>query len=115
MVNPTKASYSMAPTMAACALAGFLTASFSAAEQPGRRLLLAGLTGFIIGLCVNFRLPNLFLASGYLLFFGAAPIIFKKASLAAQGGLFSLMFLLGMTPTLLANAINAGSPFATTY
>jgi hypothetical protein len=115
MVNPTKASYSMAPTMAGCALAGFLTASFSAAEQPGRRLLLTGLTGFIIGLCVNFRLPNLFLASGYLLYFGAAPLFFRKASLAAQGALFTLMLLLGMTPTLLANAINAGSPFTTTY
>jgi hypothetical protein len=30
MINPTKASYSMAPTMMVCALAGFLTASLSA-------------------------------------------------------------------------------------
>jgi hypothetical protein len=115
MVNPTKASYSMAPTMAACALAGLLTASFLAAEQPRRRLALAGLIGLIIGLCVNFRLPNLFLASGYLLFFGGSLLIFRKVSLAVQGALFTLLFLAGMTPTLIANAINAGSPFSTTY
>ncbi len=32
-----------------------------------------------------------------------------------QGALFAALFLLGMMPTLVANAINAGSPFATTY
>jgi uncharacterized membrane protein len=32
-----------------------------------------------------------------------------------QGALFALAFLIGMAPTLLANAINAGSPLATTY
>ena len=43
MINPTKASYSMAPTMVVCALAGFLTARLfcdgAAAESPclGRR------------------------------------------------------------------------------
>jgi hypothetical protein len=48
MINPTKASYSMAPTMVVCALAGFLTARLFAAEQP-RRLLLTGLVGLLIG------------------------------------------------------------------
>jgi hypothetical protein len=33
MINPTKASYSMAPTMVVCALVGFLTAAFCAKEQ----------------------------------------------------------------------------------
>src|SRR6202021_2339198 len=72
MINPTKASYSMAPTMVACALAGFLTARFFSAGQRPHRLFLVALIGFIIGLSVNFRLPNLFLSSGYFLFFGAA-------------------------------------------
>jgi 4-amino-4-deoxy-L-arabinose transferase-like glycosyltransferase len=115
MINPTKASYSMAPTMAACALAGLLTGSFPAAKQPRHRLALAGLIGLIIGLGVNFRLPNLFLASGYLLFFGASFLISRKVSIAVQGALFALLFLLGMTPTLIANAVNAGNPFSTTY
>jgi hypothetical protein len=115
MVNPSKASYSMAPTMVACALAALPTAGFSVAEQPRHRLALAGLIGLIIGSSVNFRLPNLFLASGYFLFFGASFLIFRKRSIAAQGALFTLFLLAGMTPALMANAINAGSPFSTTY
>ena len=35
MINPTKASYSVAPTMVVCALAGFLTAKMFLAEQWG--------------------------------------------------------------------------------
>src|SRR5664279_4177975 len=69
MINPAKSSYSVAPTMAACVLAGFLTAKLFLARQLRHRLVLAGLVGLIVGLAVNFRLPNLLLASGYLLFF----------------------------------------------
>jgi hypothetical protein len=58
MINPTKASYSMAPTMIVCALAGYLTARlFSDETRP--RLLLTILTGFLVGMSVNFRLPVL--------------------------------------------------------
>ena len=64
---------------------------------------------------VNFRLPNLFLASGYFLFFGITFLLSRKIAVAVQGALFAVAFLLGMMPTLLANAINAGSPFSTTY
>jgi hypothetical protein len=32
-----------------------------------------------------------------------------------QGATFGVACLIGMAPTLIANAINAGSPFATTY
>ena len=32
-----------------------------------------------------------------------------------QGAVFGVSLLAGMAPTLLANAINAGSPLATTY
>ncbi|HLX17024.1 MAG TPA: hypothetical protein VKS24_17700 [Bradyrhizobium sp.] len=115
MINPAKASYSMAPTMVACALAGLLTAGFFAAGERRHRLVLAALTGLVIGLSVNFRLPNLFLASGYLLFFGASFLFSRKIAVALQGALFAALFLLGMMPTLVANAINAGSPFSTTY
>jgi hypothetical protein len=115
MINPTKASYSVAPTMAACALAGLLTASFFSAGQGWHRVALAGLTGLLIGLSVNFRLPNLLLASGYFLYFGVSLLISRKIQVALQGALFAAAFLAGMAPTLVANAINAGSPFSTTY
>jgi hypothetical protein len=115
MINPAKASYSMAPTMVACALAGFLTARWLAASRRESRVPLAILTGLVLGLSVDFRLPNLFLAAGYLLFLAVSFMSSRKLTTAAQGISFAVAYLTGMAPTLLANAINAGSPFATTY
>ena len=69
MINPTKASYSMAPTMVICVLAAFFTAKLFAAKQRRHRVALSALIGFLIGLAVDFRLPNLFLCSGYFAFF----------------------------------------------
>jgi hypothetical protein len=114
MINPAKASYSMAPTMVVCALAGFLTARrFIGAER--HRILLTMLLGFFIGLSVNFRLPNLFLSAGYFLFFFVAFVRVRSKETLLQGASFALALLAGMAPTLWANAVNAGSPFATTY
>ena len=115
MINPAKASYSVAPTMAACALAGFLTARLFHAGQRRQRLLLTGLVGLVLGLSVNFRLPNLLLSSGYLLFFFVSFLVTRKFETVLQGLSFGTAFLAGLAPTLLANAINAGSAFATTY
>jgi len=115
MINPAKASYSIAPTMVVCVLAGFLTARLFLAGQRQQRLLKTALVGLLIGVAVNFRLPNLFLSSGYFLFFFAAFLLSRKIETALQGMVFGAAFLLGMAPTLVANAINAGSPFSTTY
>lgn len=115
MINPAKASYSIAPTMVVCVLAGYLTARLFLAERRLHRLLLAGLVGLLTGLAVNFRLPNLFLSSGYFLFFFAFYLVSRKIETALQGMVFGAAFLAGMAPTLAANAINAGSAFATTY
>ncbi len=115
MINPAKSSYSVAPTMAACALAGFLTARLFGVKLRLHRLLLAALTGLLIGIAVNFRLPNLFLSAGYLLFFFVSLLLHRRIETFLEGGLFGIAFLAGMVPTLAANAINAGSPFATTY
>ena len=115
MINPAKASYSMAPTLVACALAGLLTAWFFSARRRARRLLLAGVIGLIIGLSVNFRLPNAFLAAGYGLYFLAAFLRSRKTELFLHGALFAVLFVAGTAPTLVANAINAGGPFSTTY
>jgi hypothetical protein len=115
MINPAKASYSVAPTMAACALAGFLTARLFLAEQRRDRLLLAALVGLLLGVAVNFRLPNLFLSAGYFGFFLISFLSSRKLETVLQGLLFGAAFVAGIAPTLLANAINAGSPFSTTY
>jgi hypothetical protein len=114
MINPTKASYSVAPTMMVCALAGFLTAKLFKAE-PRHQVLLWALVGLLIGLSVNFRLPNLFLAAGYCLYLAGAFVLVRSRETFLQGLAFGVAFLIGIMPTLIANTINAGSPFATTY
>jgi hypothetical protein len=114
MINPTKASYSMAPTMVICAAAAWLTARLLSA--PSRHpLLLTMAIGLLIGLSVNFRLPNLFLSAGYCLYFLVSFLKLRSRNSFVQGLVFGVTLLLGMVPTLVANAINAGSPFATTY
>lgn len=115
MINPAKASYSVAPTMVVCALAGYLTAGLFLGQQRRQRLILTGLVGLLIGVAVNFRLPNLFLSSGYFVFFLVSFLSSRRIETVLQGMLFAVGFLAGMVPTLLANAINAGSPFSTTY
>ena len=114
MINPTKASYSMAPTMMACVLAGFLTAKLFMSGQR-HRLVLTFAIGLVIGLSVNFRLPNLLLSMGYGLFFFMSFLLARNKETLLQGCSFAGAFLIGVAPTLAANAINAGSPFSTTY
>jgi hypothetical protein len=114
MINPSKASYSVPLTMMVCALAGFLTARFLA-KPPRHGLLLIALVGLLIGLSVNFRLPNLFLAAGYCLYLAGAFLLARNKETFLHGLWFGVSFLIGIAPTLIANAINAGSPFSTTY
>jgi hypothetical protein len=115
MINPTKASYSMAPTMIVCALAGFLTVRLFFTKSFNERLLLTLVVGLLVGLSVNFRLPNLFLSAGYCVNFLMAFVLVRSRETFLQALLFGAAFVVGIVPTLAANAINAGSPFATTY
>ena len=114
MINPTKASYSMAPTMMVCAAAGYLTPRLFDAG-PRHRFVLTVLVGLLIGLSVNFRLPNLFLSAGYFLFLAGSFLLARNREAFLQGLTFGVAFLIGIAPTLMANTINAGSPFSTTY
>ena len=117
MINPAKASYSMAPTMVVCALAGYLTARWLIGRRQDtfKDLLLVLALGVLLGLSVNFRLPNLFLSAGYGLFLLGAFASTRSMQAVLQGVWFAVAFLAGLAPTLIANAINAGSPLATTY
>jgi hypothetical protein len=114
-INPTKASYSMAPTMIVCALAGFLTVRLFFTKSFNERLLLTLIVGLLVGLSVNFRLPNLFLSAGYFVNFLMAFVLVRSRETFLQALLFGAAFVVGIVPTLAANAINAGNPFATTY
>lgn len=113
MINPAKASYSIAPTMVICAITGYLTALWL--KRSERDLPLVVLIGLLLGLSVNLRLPNLFLVVGYVLYLGIMFLRTRTAATFVRGFAFGASFVVGMAPTLIANAINAGSPFATTY
>lgn len=114
MINPTKASYSMAPTMVICAAAGWLTAYlFNSRREPA--LVWITVLGVLLGLAVNIRVANLFLSAGYAVFLFGTFVLRRDVRSFATGCLFGAGLLLGMLPTLAANAINAGSPFSTTY
>ena len=115
MINPVKASYSMAPTMVVCALAGFLTAKLFAHAPRENRLPLTLLLGLLLGFSVNLRVANLLLAVGYCLFLLFAFLWSRKPARVLRGVGFGVALLIGMSPTLVANWINAGSPFTTTY
>ena len=115
MVNPIKASYSMAPTAVVCAIAGCLTARWLTGPQSRPRIELLAAIGFLLGLTVDFRLANLFLAAGYGMFLLVAFLAERTMSRFLQGAAFGIALLAGVVPTIVSYAVNAGSPFASTY
>jgi len=89
---------------------GFLTAR---AFADGGGTASAGRSArFADRISVNFRLPNLFSRGLLPVPVGVVPI--ARAGNIWQGVWFGLAFLAGIAPTLIANAVNAGEPFATT-
>lgn len=115
MVNPSKASYSIAPTMIVCAAVGYLTRILAGASRPSHRIVAAAFAGLLLGLAVSFRLPNLFLSAGYFAVLLAVSIRSREAGDMLRLVSFGAAYVLGLLPTLAANAINAGSVLATTY
>ncbi|MGM4885295.1 hypothetical protein [Tardiphaga sp. 11_C7_N12_6] len=115
MVNPTKSSYSMAPTMALCAIIAILTPFMFAASSLWRRCILAAVIALMLGALVSLRIPNLLLVIGYA---GALAFQFVRHPSGhhfLQGLTFAVSYLIGLGPTLWANYVNAGSILATTY
>jgi hypothetical protein len=115
MINPIKASYSMAPTAVICALCGYITARWLVAPGYGAKMAPVMALGFLLGLSVDFRLANIFLAGGYGVFLLASFLISRTGSRFLQGVLFGLALVVGMSPTLVSYWINTGSPFTSTY
>ena len=115
MINPAKASYSIAPTMVLVAAIGFLTAKLFTLREARSQWLATALIGLLLGISVNFRIPNLLLAAGYGAFLLIAFVVRRNLVTFLQGALFGVAYVVGLAPTLIGNAINAGSPLATTY
>jgi hypothetical protein len=115
MINPSKASYSIAPTMLICSSAGYLIAVMLVCRRHSRRFIAIGLLGLLLGISVNFRIANLFLFAGPAIFFVGHFLRNPARTTTLEGILFGGAAAIGVLPTLIANTINAGSPFSTTY
>jgi hypothetical protein len=114
MINPTKASYSLAPTMVVCALAGPLTARLFV-DEGRRRLLMVAAVGVLLGLSASFRIANVVLAAGYFLFFGLSFLVWRTRESFVSGLTLGLAFLAGLSPVLAANLVNSGNPLVSAY
>lgn len=114
MNNPAKASYSIAPSLALCAMIGLLTPMLFS-ESRGHRLLVAGCLGVLLGFGVNLRIANILLAGGFGMGCLLEMMRSRFQNFKAETGLLIGAMAVGLSPTLVANAINAGSPFSTTY
>jgi len=115
MINPIKASYSMAPTAAVCALSGYLTARWLTRPQQGQRFALLAALGLLLGFAVDLRVANLFLAAGYCFFLLFAFLWSRNTSRFLQGVVFGIALIVGMIPIIVSQKINTGNPFISTY
>lgn len=115
MVNPTKASYSMAPTTAICIVAALLSPILFQLQDYKRRLAVAAAIGLLLGLSVTFRTANVLLVAGYVVVLGIDFLRKRDWQSFALGGTFAAAYSIAIAPALIANYVNAGSPFATTY
>lgn len=114
MINPTKASYSMAPTMIVCALAGLFTARVFVGEG-WRRLLMVAAVGVLLGLSASFRIANVILSAGYFLFFGLSFLIWRTRETFLSGLTLGLAFVVGLLPVFASNLVNSGHALVSAY
>ncbi|WP_245502380.1 hypothetical protein [Bradyrhizobium betae] len=114
MINPAKASYSMAPTMVVCALAGLVTARLFV-DEGRRRLMMIAAVGILLGLSASFRIANVILSAGYFLFFGLSFLIWRTRETFVAGLTLGLAFLVGLLPVFAANLVNSGHPLVSAY
>jgi hypothetical protein len=115
MVNPIKASYSMAPTAVVCALSGYLTARWLTSSRQDSQIAPLVALGLLLGFAVDLRLANLFLAAGYCFHLLFAFLISRKPRQFLQGAVFGFALIVGMIPLIISQTINTGSPFISTY
>jgi hypothetical protein len=115
MINPIKASYSMAPTAVICALCGYLTVRCFGDSGTSRRLAPLLTLGVLFGLSVNFRLANILLCGGCSLVLLVDFLRSRRRQPLLRGVWFALAMAVGMSPTLISYWVNTGSPFTSTY
>ena len=115
MINPGKSSFSLPPTLVICIALAYLTILMFAAQSRTVRLLAAAIAGLLLGLSVNIRLANVLLAAGHLSVLAYAYVRSFGKEQFVQGLVFGSLLAIGLSPTLIANAVNVGHPFRTAY
>lgn len=115
MVNPAKASYSIAPTMPLCIAAAYLTIRMFSGASSTTKILAAALAGLLLGFATDIRLSSALLAFGYAAVFALEFVRNRTWVTFLQPIAFGISMIAGAIPTLAANFINAGSPFSTAY
>lgn len=115
MVNPAKASYSIAPTMPLCIALAYITVNTFSEASSVRRLILAVSAGLLLGLATDIRLSSVLLAFGYGVAFVIQFLRNRTGTMFMQPIVFGVALMIGALPTFAANVINGGSPFTTAY
>lgn len=108
-------SWSVVPSMLLALVAGDICARIFSSRATQAPLWLHALFGLVMGFAVNFRVSNLFLIAGLLVVYSVRLVSRDVRLRVAEGCAFGGAFLTGMTPLLIAQAINAGSVLAPTY
>ena len=115
MVNPSKASYSIAPTMPICIVLGFMTVWTFAADRAWKRIMFAGAAGLLLGVATDLRLSSSLLAFGFAAAFAVQFVYRRNWEHFLRPAAFALCCLVALTPLIVSNILNGGSPFATGY
>jgi hypothetical protein len=115
MINPIKASYSVPPTVVICAVIGLLTSRLALLKQQTSKFLTLATIGLLLGFLFNLRIANVFLFTGYAAMLLTAFIKRRDLSSFFEGATLLAAYIVGAMPTLIAQHINAGSAFSTTY
>ena len=115
MINPIKGSYSVPPTVVICAVIGLLTSRLALLKQQTSKLLTLATIGLLLGFLFNLRIANVLLLTGYAAMLLTGFINRRDLSSFFEGATLLAAYIVGAMPTLIAQHINAGSAFSTTY
>ncbi len=96
-------------------ITGYLTVIISDASRARRLPAAEFALGLVLGLSVGFRIANLLLVSGYGVILGITLV--RRPGPRTGSSVLAMLagFILGVSPVLAANAINAGRLLASTY
>jgi hypothetical protein len=108
-------SFSLPLSMLLCAVLGHCTVALLLSRDTRKRVLIAAACGLLLGVLVSLRIANILLSGGFFLAFADMYLRKRDRGIFPAAVAFALAFAIALVPNLAANAINAGSPLATTY